>query len=77
MIGDNPLRVAKNHGHAVQTMLEAYAAWIEGAQESDSEAMGAPRTRAEFGTDLALRSGDPEGEPRVDQENDWRRESDP
>jgi hypothetical protein len=50
MIGGNPLRVAKNHGHGVQTMLEVYAAWIEGAQESDVEAIreamaGSPRTR--------------------------------
>jgi hypothetical protein len=51
MIGGNPLRVAKNHGHGVQTILEVYAAWIEGAQESDVEAIkeamaGSPRARA-------------------------------
>jgi hypothetical protein len=51
MIGGNPLRMAKNHGHGVQTMLEVYAAWIEGAQESDVEAIreamaGSPRTLA-------------------------------
>jgi integrase len=51
MIGGNPLRVAKNHGHGVQTMLEVYAAWIEGAQQSDVEAIkeamvGSPRARA-------------------------------
>lgn len=39
MIGKNPLWVAKQHGHSVQTMLETYAAWTEGAQESDIEAI--------------------------------------
>ncbi len=37
MIGKNPLWVAKQHGHSVQTMLETYAAWTEGARESDVE----------------------------------------
>jgi len=35
MIGKNPLWVAKQHGHSVQTMLETYAAWLEGTNESD------------------------------------------
>jgi integrase len=39
MVGKNPLWVAKQHGHSVQTMLETYAAWTEGAQESDVEAI--------------------------------------
>jgi len=39
MIGKNPLWVAKQHGHSVQTMLEVYAAWTEGAKESDIEAI--------------------------------------
>jgi integrase len=37
MIGKNHLWVAKQHGHGVQTMLETYAAWIEGATQSDIE----------------------------------------
>jgi integrase len=37
MIGKNPLWVAKQHGHSVRTMLEIYAAWAEGAVESDIE----------------------------------------
>jgi hypothetical protein len=46
MIGKNPRWVAKNHGHSVQTMLEVYAAWIEGAKESDVEAIRrGPRER--------------------------------
>jgi hypothetical protein len=39
MAGKNPLLVAKQHGHGVNTMLEVYAAWIEGAKESDVEAI--------------------------------------
>jgi integrase len=39
MVGKNPLWVAKQHGHSVQTMLEVYAAWTEGANESDIEAI--------------------------------------
>ena len=39
MVGKNPLWVAKQHGHSVQTMLEVYAAWTEGAKESDIEAI--------------------------------------
>ena len=31
MLGRNFLWVAKMHGHGVQTMLETYAAWIEGS----------------------------------------------
>ena len=39
MVGKNPLWVAKMHGHSVQTMLDTYAAWTEGAQDSDVEAI--------------------------------------
>ena len=35
MIGRSPLLVAKEHGHRVTTMLSVYAAWTEGAPESD------------------------------------------
>jgi hypothetical protein len=48
MIGKNPLWVAKQHGHSVQTMLETYAAWLEGTTESDpltiTRAMEGPTT---------------------------------
>jgi integrase len=44
MLGKNPLWVARQHGHSVRTMLEIYAAWAEGAVESDvaliEQAMG-------------------------------------
>jgi hypothetical protein len=41
----------QQHGHSVQTMLEVYAAWTEGATEDDAEAIkramqSSPRTRA-------------------------------
>jgi len=39
MIGKNLLWVAKNHGHSVTTMLTDYAAWIEGAKDTDIEAI--------------------------------------
>jgi hypothetical protein len=39
MIGKNVLWLAKQLGHSVQTMLTAYAAWVEGAKESDVEAI--------------------------------------
>jgi integrase len=39
MIGKNLLWVAKQHGHSVTTMLNVYAAWTEGATESDIEAI--------------------------------------
>ena len=39
MLGKNPLWVARQHGHTVRTMLEVYAAWAEGAVESDVAAI--------------------------------------
>lgn len=35
MLGKNPLWVARQHGHTVRTILEVYAAWADGAVESD------------------------------------------
>jgi hypothetical protein len=35
MLGRNPLRVAREHGHRISTMFAVYAAWIEGAVEAD------------------------------------------
>jgi hypothetical protein len=46
MLGKNLLWVAKQHGHSVQTMLDVYAAWIEGSQEADLDATGGPWGRA-------------------------------
>ena len=39
MIGKNPLWVAKQHGRSIATMLRVYAAWAEGAVETDVEAI--------------------------------------
>jgi hypothetical protein len=35
MIGKSPLWVSKQHGHRPETMFRAYAAWTEGAPESE------------------------------------------
>ena len=35
IIGKNPLFVSRQHGHSVTTMWRTYAAWMEGALESD------------------------------------------
>ena len=64
MIGVNPLKVAKQHGHSVQTMLETYAAWLDGTTKSDlkaiEQAMEVPRSssspvRAGHGTERVAR----------------------
>jgi hypothetical protein len=39
MLGKNLLWVAKQHGHSVEVMLRMYAAWLEGATESDIRAI--------------------------------------
>jgi integrase len=39
MVGKNVLWVAKQHGHSIVTMLRIYAAWAEGAVETDVEAI--------------------------------------
>jgi site-specific recombinase XerD len=35
MIGKNPLFVSRQHGHSVTTMWRTYAAWMDGALETD------------------------------------------
>lgn len=44
MLGKSPPWLNKQHGHRPETMLRAYAAWAEGAPESEvtviREAMG-------------------------------------
>jgi integrase len=37
MIGKNPLWVSRQHGHSLTTMFRTYAAWMDGALESDIE----------------------------------------
>src|SRR5271168_2183330 len=51
MLGKNLLWVAKQHGHSVEVMLRMYAAWLDGATESDVHAIkqameGTPAARA-------------------------------
>jgi hypothetical protein len=38
-LGKNLLWVAKQHGHSVEVMLRMYAAWLEGATDSDIHAI--------------------------------------
>ncbi len=60
MLGTNPLWVAKQHGHSIATMLRFYAAWAEGAVESDVEAirraMGVERATSRSGAPIHERS---------------------
>jgi len=39
MLGKDLLWAAKQHGHSVEVMLRMYAAWLEGATESDIHAI--------------------------------------
>ena len=39
MIGKNPLWTAKQHGHSIATMFRVYSAWMEGALDSDIDAI--------------------------------------
>lgn len=39
MLGKNLLWVAKQHGRSVEVMLSMYAAWLDGATESDIHAI--------------------------------------
>jgi integrase len=65
MVGKNALWVAKQHGHSIATMLRAYAAWAEGAVETDSDAIKRsmnltptrrPRVRSNVGCHYGRRS---------------------
>jgi len=63
MLGKNLLWVAKQHGHSVQTMLDVYAAWIEGSKESDLQAIrqameSSPRARARIASGGGLTVAD-------------------
>ena len=50
MIGRSALWVARQHGHSISTMLRFYAAWADGAPESDVE-----RIRATVNSERPLR----------------------
>jgi hypothetical protein len=90
MIGKNPLWVGKQHGHSVHTMLETYAAWIEGANDSDIEAIRQSMQssvsrpmRAESGVKSVVssarfgtRPNGPEAKSQTHKGKAWRRERD-
>jgi integrase len=59
MIGKNPLWVSKQHGHSVATMLRVYAAWAEGAVESDVEAIERSMNRPPAGPEESTRARHP------------------
>ncbi len=65
MIGKNPLFVSRQHGHSVTTMWRTYAAWMEGALETDialiQAAMnrGAPAIERVSNTQIELTSNAP------------------
>jgi len=68
MIGRNPIWVSRQHGHSVRTMLEIYAAWAEGAVESDVDSM-----RRAMGFDVATVPASARGlassHPRIREES--------
>jgi hypothetical protein len=55
MIGRSALRVARQHGHSISTMLRFHAARADGAPESDVE-----RIRATLNSDNTLRRTRPD-----------------
>lgn len=59
MISKNPLWVAQQHGHSIETMLRVYAAWAEGAVATDVAAIKramkrGPAKRPSLAVDLAV-----------------------
>ncbi len=72
MLGKNLLWVAKQHGHSVEVMLRMYAAWLEGATDSDIHAIKQamekrPGARAVFRNTRALISAVNAVENRMNQ----------
>ncbi len=70
MLGKNLLWVAKQHGHSVEVMLRMYAAWLDGATESDIHAIKQamerrPGTRAAIPDRRAANSAVNEGTNRT------------
>lgn len=60
MLGKNPLWVARQHGHSVRTVLDTYAAWLDGSTESDliaiTRALNAPLVPATQAIDMPITS---------------------
>lgn len=59
IIGKRALLVSRQHGHSMITMFRAYAAWMDGATESDipiiQSAMNSERSAAEWACSQELR----------------------
>jgi hypothetical protein len=53
MIGTTPLFVSRQHGHSVTTMWLTYAAWMDGALESDVALIPAAMNRVDPATERA------------------------
>ena len=73
MPGRNPLLVAKEHDNRIITMLTVYAAWTEGAVESDIAAIRAARNQkrsSAHGTASAVRKAATHTRTCVNQEPD-------
>jgi len=64
MIGRNPLWVAKQHGHSIPTMLRVYAAWTEGATDSDIKAIQRAMTSKQQGSSFATGFATSQGRER-------------
>ena len=67
MAGKNLLWVAKQHGHSVSTMLTTYAAWTEGATDSDVEAIKRALEQRPRAAQIVVNGTvvDPLGAPRI------------
>lgn len=69
MIGRNPLRVAKQHGHSVTTTFRVYSAGAEGALQADVQAIKRAMKRSPVPPVVYAprspdrRDADPGGEP--------------
>jgi len=70
MLGRSPLWVARQHGHSIATMLRAYAAWTDGATESDLELI---RRAMSTGTVQAIRVPTPPDTKAVPEKERLRR----
>jgi hypothetical protein len=69
MVGKHPLWVAKQHGHSITTMLRVYAAWTEGATETDIRAIkravvSTPRGSEQAATAQGMAMGPPPEDSR-------------
>lgn len=54
MIGNNPLSVAKQHGHSAHLMLDVYANWMEGTDAADIAGIEQAMQRSHaIGTNMA------------------------